>query len=187
MATRATRLKKRPLPTAVWVSAATAVEIAELARTVGRSVAFVVQRALAAAKLTTVEHAAPEEASLLLTVDEADPADLLARVVERAGELGAIDATIEAAWLATRGRFMAWAEQERAARCAEVADELDVALAAARSAASGTAELSVLGASVYPRVRALVAAHAATDQVTLARLALDREPYVREAVARRRA
>ena len=41
----------------------------------------------------------------------------------------------------------------------------------------------MLGASVYPRVRALVAAHAATNQVTLARLALDREPYVREAVA----
>lgn len=179
------RAATKSLPEAVWVSATTANELEALARRVGRSVAFVVERALAAAKLPGVGIAAPGETSLVLAVDDDDPEDLRARIARRARAGGGLDVAVEAAWRATRARFLAWAAREEAARGAECADDLDAALAAARAPSTSSAQLGLLAASVYPRVRALVAAHPATDAATLARLAADRERCVREALAQR--
>lgn len=181
-----TRAATKSRPDAVWVSTATATEIARIAEGAGRSVAFVVERALAAAKLGPMIGGAPGEMALVLASDDEDPADLRARIAKRARPVGSLDAAVEAAWHATRERFVAWVAREQEARKAEVADDLDRELVAARSPATSREQLTALGGSVYPRVRALVAVHAATDEATLARLARDREPYVRDAVTNRR-
>jgi hypothetical protein len=67
---------------------------------------------------------------------------------------------------------------------------LDAGLREAAAPDAAPARHDELARSAYPRVRALVAAHAATGDATLARLAEDRERVVREAAqaaaARRR-
>ena len=181
------RAVTKSVPEAVWVSATTATEIVELASRVGRSVAFVVERALAAANLTSDAAGVEGDTPLSLAVDEDDPADLPARIARRARACGGFEVAVEAAWQTTRARFWAWAAREEAARRAEAADDLDAALAAARSPSSSSAQLAVLAASAYPRVRALVAGHPATDGATLALLGGDRERCVREALAERAA
>ncbi len=161
----------------VALEVATAAEIRQVAAGVGRSVAFVVERALAAAP-SAVGSSGSE--SLLLTADEDDPADLMKRIEKRAGarDLGA---AIAGSWAATRARFLSWVDREKAAQQAERADDLDAALADAARATTSVARLSELAGSVYPKVRALVAAHPSTPDEVRAKLATDREPYVREA------
>lgn len=181
-----TRAATKSRPDAVWVSPGTAREIEQIAEGAGRSVAFVVERALAAAKLERMIGGAPGVAPLVLALDQDDPADLRARISKRGKAVGSLDLAVEAAWAKTRERFVAWVAREQEAQKAEVADDLDRELEAARAPKTSCEQLAVLGASVYPRVRALVAAHAATDTATLTRLARDREPYVRDAVANRR-
>jgi len=166
----------------VLVSAATAAEMAEVAVAVRRSVAFVVERALSAAP-DAVGFAG--DTALELVLDEDDPADLRARIVKRAGGR-LLDGAVNAAWLASRTRFFAWAEREREAQAAERADDLDAELADAARPSAPLARLVELGRSAYPKVRALVAANPTTPNEVVEYLASDREPYVRDAVENRR-
>jgi hypothetical protein len=159
-------------------------EIAAIARRTGRSVAFVARRALAAAKAPLPPPPAGARAPLALTLDEDDAPNTLAKLRAAAGKVPLADA-LAGAWLQTRARFEEWASREEAADAATNADDLDGALAAAAAPATGAAELATLAGSVYPRVRALVAAHPRTAAETLALLAGDRERVVREAVAER--
>jgi hypothetical protein len=162
------------------VPAATRDEIEALAAQAGRSVAFVVRRALAAG---AAGAAVPDGARVPLTVavDDEDPADTLARIRAAGGD--ALDDRLAAAWAASRARFLAWAAKLQAADSAARADDLDAGLRDAAAAATAPERLVELAASEYPRVRALVAAHAATPGAVRERLRRDRDRTVREAAS----
>jgi hypothetical protein len=173
----------RKSPT-VQVPREVATEIEDAARRTGRSVAFIVRRALGAAPNAS---AAPEgkRVALALGTDEDDPADTLIKI-KAAGKGRSLEDAIAAAWTETRARFHAWIAREEAAAQAERADDLDAALSDARDSAIPVERLRALAASEYPKVRALVAVHPSTPAEILDRLAQDREPYVRDAVTNRR-
>jgi hypothetical protein len=174
--------KRAVAPAQVLVSVETAAEIRQVAAAVRRSVAFVVERALSAAPSVNGPAGAT---SLELTLDEDDPGDLRARIAKRAGTR-MLDGAVNAAWQATRTRFSAWVEREKAAQAGERADELDAELADASEPTTPAPRLIELANSAYPKVRALVAANPGAPADTVRKLADDREPYVRDAVENRR-
>jgi hypothetical protein len=141
-------------------------------------VAFLLARALAAVK-TLPPAPGGERVDLAVTSDEDDPAGLWNKIKASGG--AHLDNAVAAAWLATRTRFHAWAAREEAAQAAEQADDLDGALAEAADPATPAARLAELAGSEYPRVRLLVAQHAATPAEARARLKQDRDRVVREA------
>jgi hypothetical protein len=168
-------------PISVELPIAAAKEIEEVARRTRRSVAFVVRRALGASGAAGV--ATPLEgpqAPLVLTTDDDDPADLMARI-DRALEGQPLARALSSAWESVRTRFLAWAEREEHADTATDAGDLDRALADAVAPATSAERLASLASSEYPRVRALVAVHPHTPAAVLAQLAQDREPSVRKA------
>jgi hypothetical protein len=169
-------------PISIEVSMLVRDEIEDVARRVRRSVAFVARRALAAAGRPPLDDVSGARAVLVLRTDEDDPADTASRLRAAAGERP-LGAALEASWRAARVRFLQWAEREEAAARAEEAADLDVALRDASDAATSPARLAELAESEYPRVRQLVAQHAATPADARARLANDRERVVRDAVA----
>lgn len=152
-------------------------EIEATARRVGRSVAFLVHRALVAAPAA----AAPAGSTpLALATDEDDPAGLVGKIEKAAGDRP-LGERVAGAWAETRSRFQRWAEREEAAESAARADDLDGELAAAADPATGAERLAALARSDYPRVRALVATHARTPVAVLEALGADRERTVRRA------
>jgi hypothetical protein len=158
-----------------------ATEIADVVARTQRSPAFVALRALGAAPAAPAAPPAGDRAALALTTDDDDPPNTAAKL--KAAAAGRpLDEALAAAWVATRARFQRWAEREVALRGAERADDLDAGLAAAADPATPPGRLAELAASPYPRIRALVAAHPQAPADALARLAEDREPYVRDAV-----
>lgn len=170
----------------VKLPVSTASELARVATSTQRSTAFIAQRALLAGAKS--EETPPDEpkVTLLLQLDEDDPASLLAKIKSAAGKQS-VDEALAKAWAATRHRFTKFLEKETAARQAEAADDLDAGLAQAADPTSGADLLARLARSEYPRIRALVAAHPNTSADVCDTLARDREPYVREAVENRQA
>jgi hypothetical protein len=164
----------------VMVPADVAREIADVARRARRSVAFVVRRAIGSGPPPgdTPTGALVE---LALTTDDDDPTNLVAKIKAAAGERE-LGAAINAAWGATRARFLEWAAREEQAAQAERADDLDAALAEAAAPETSPDRLAALSSSEYVRVRALVAAHPRTPADVRARLAADRDRVVRAAV-----
>jgi hypothetical protein len=167
-----------PLPVAV------ADEIEAVARRTRQSTGFIVRRALAVVPAgAAVAASAGEgpERTVVLTAAEDDPDDLLARI-RAAGQGTALTRTVASAWLASRERFLKWADREEQnrhaeeSRQAEQEDDLDRELADARAAGTTPERLAQLAGSAYPRVRALVAQHRATPAAALQKLAGDREP-----------
>jgi hypothetical protein len=148
-------------------------EIADIARRAQRSVAFVVVRAVAAAKDTPPQKITIPTAPLALTTDDEDPANLLK-------QLPGAEA-VAAAWPIAREKFLAWVRRLEEAAQAERADDLDAALAHAADANTPPARLAELARSEYPKVRALVAVHANTAADVRDKLKQDRERSVREA------
>lgn len=161
-----------------------AAEITQVAERTQRSTAFIALRALLAGGKTAPVVATPNMLPFELRVDDDDPASTFAKIKAAAGPLP-LDQALAGAWASTRQRFAQWLEQESTARQAEAADELDQGLAEATSTSTPAARLVILASSDYPRIRALVAAHANTPEAVVAKLAKDKEPYVREAVAAR--
>lgn len=158
-------------------------ELSQVAAATQRSTAFIALRALlAGAKAAPVAVAKAE--AFTLQLDEDDAANTLTKITQAAGSRGVDDALVSA-WAATRDRFAKFLDKETSARQAEAADELDESLAQAEAPGTTTARLDELAGSGYPRVRALVAAHPNTSDAALARLARDKEPYVRDAVENR--
>ena len=159
-------------------------ELTDAARRLHRSIAFIARRALAAAP-----NAEPvpsgEKIALVLATDEDDPADTLSKIKSSASGRS-VDDALGAAWLATRAKFHAWIAREEDAGQAEKADDLDTALRDAKDPNMDIARLVILAASEYPKVRALVAQHPLCTKELLTKLAADKEPYVRDAVANRR-
>jgi hypothetical protein len=159
-------------------------EIRDIARRAQRSVAFVVHRALLAAKdappAAKPSHAAP----LPLSTDDEDPPNLLAKLPAAAAGRP-LDEAVLAAWPIAREKFQAWLTRLEEAAKAEQADDLDSALAEAANPATLPARLTELSRSEYPKVRALVAAHANAPADVLARLEKDREPYIRQIISAR--
>jgi len=171
-------------PLTVQVPLEVAGEIADAARRTQRSIAFIVRRALGAAPNATNVPQGDRQA-LVLTTDEDDPADTLTKI-EAAAKTRSLDDAIAAAWTETRARFHAWIAREEAACQAERADDLDAALRDSQDPKVSVERLTTLASSEYPKVRALVAVHAACPAEVRARLAEDKEPYVRDAVENRR-
>jgi hypothetical protein len=170
---------KRAKDLVVLVPQAVRAEIENAARRTSRSVAFIVRRALSAAKGDgAVEPGAKEP--LALSVDEDDPPDLAARL--RALTAGrSLDEAVAASWAQTRTRFAAWIAREEAAEEGTRADELDLGLKLAAAPTTPPARLAELSLSEYPRVRALCASNPATPLESLAALARDRERVVKAA------
>jgi hypothetical protein len=169
-------------------------EIAGVAKRTERSPAFIVRRAFAAAaqeKTQPLTAAASlvttpsDKVILSIDTDEDDPPNTAARIREAAGKASLEDA-LTSAWLSTRKRFLQWAEREESAGQAERADDLDTGLREAADPSTSQDRLVELSKSEYPKIRALVAAHASTPKEALERLAGDKEPYVRDAVENRR-
>ena len=159
-------------------------ELAQVAASTQRSTAFIALRALSAggrAPMVKLENPQP----FVLQLDEDDAAATLTKITQAAGARG-VDEALASAWVATRDRFAKFLHKETSARQAEVADELDQSLAEAEAPETNTQRLDELARSEYPRVRALAAAHPNTSDAALARLARDKEPYVRDAVENRR-
>lgn len=172
-------------PLTAQVPPSVAAEIGAIVERTQRSPAFIALRAVSAAP-----DAPPpppgDRAPLPLPTDEDDPPNTIAKLEAAAKAKGVpTGELIAGAWLATRERFERWAAKEEALREAERADDLDAGLREATAPATPAGRLAALAASPYPRIRALVAGHAHAPKEALAKLAEDREPYVREAVARR--
>jgi hypothetical protein len=154
-------------------------EIRDVARRAQRSVAFVVQRTLVAGKDAPVTAVSGPTAPLALTTDDEDPPNLLTK-------LKAVTAAdIVSAWPVAREKFHAWLKKLEDAAQAERADDLDAELAHASDPATLAPRLAELSKSEYPKVRALVAAHANVTPAVLELLAKDRERSVREAASAR--
>ena len=153
-------------------------ELVAIASRAGRSTLFVAARALAAGAGAPAAPSGPRVA-LVLEPDEDDPPALLEKVLAQGGE------RLAAAWLSSRGRFLAWAEKAQAADRASQADDLDAALTEAADPATAAGRLAELARSEYPRVRARVAAHPAVPPAILALLTRDRDRTVREAATAR--
>jgi hypothetical protein len=166
-------------PPTITVPRALADEIADAAAQTGRSVAFIVARALAAADGAAAVALDGALVPFVLTSDEDDPP----RAVAAARQASA--AAVAAAWNATRARFAAWIAREQEAQRAERADDLDAGLRDAADAATPPERLAELAKSEYVRVRALVAGHPAAPREALALLAADRDRVVRTALAAR--
>jgi len=171
-------------PLTILVPRSVADEIADAAQRTHRSVAFIVRRALAAGLAAADSADAGETAELVITTDDDDPADTNAKIKAAAGERS-LDVAIAGAWTATRARFHAWIAREEAAREAELADDLDLGLRDAAASGTSAERLAQLAKSEYPKVRALVAAHASTPADALAALRKDRDRTVREAATAR--
>ena len=183
---------KKPLT--VTLPRSIANEIADVAQKTQRSIAFIVRRAFAAAaseKTQPLSDAAklaampPDPVPFAIETDEDDPPNTALKIREAAGKASLEDA-VTSAWLATRRRFLAWADKEQSAGAAERADDLDAGLRDAADPKTGKDRLVALSKSEYPKIRALVAAHPLTPPDVLATLASDKEPYVRDAVENRR-
>jgi hypothetical protein len=171
-------------PLSVNVPAVVAEEIGDAARRLHRSPAFIARRALAAAPNAELSIS-DERVPFILATDEDDPADTLTKI-KAAASGRSLDEALTAAWITTRARFHAWIAREEHAGAAEHAHDLDSALRDARDPSIDMARLIELATSEYPKVRALVAAHPACTKELLEKLAADKEPYVRDAVANRR-
>lgn len=154
-------------------------EIADAARRTHRSVAFIVARALAAAKDAPPVALDGPTVELALASDEDDPPSAQQRARKASG------AEVAAAWTATRARFAAWIAREEEAQKAERADDLDAGLRDAADPQAAPERLVALARSEYVRVRALVAAHPAAPAEALAILREDKDRVVREAIGRR--
>ncbi len=159
-------------------------ELTDAARRLHRSVAFIARRALAAAPNADPVPSG-EKVPLTLATDEDDPPDTIAKIKASASGRSLEDA-LGAAWLATRAKFHAWIAREEDAGQAEKADDLDAALRDAKDPNIDAERLALLAGSEYPKVRALIAQHPSCTKELLAKLATDKEPYVRDAVANRR-
>lgn len=171
-------------PLHVHVPQMVADELTDAAHRLHRSIAFIVRRALAAAPNAELVPSG-DRVQLVVATDEDDPADTIAKI--KAAAAGrSLDDAVGAAWLATRAKFHAWIAREEDAGQAEKADDLDAALRDAKDPNVDAARLAMLAGSEYPKVRALVAQHPACTKELLAKLAGDKEPYVRDAVANRR-
>jgi hypothetical protein len=164
-------------PPTLQLPAALADEIRDVAARAQRSVAFVVVRAIAAAKAAPEAVISGPTTALVLATDEEDPPNLLKQAPSAAALAGA--------WPLARDKFFAWIRRLEEAAKAESADDLDAALAQAADPGTPIARLTELSKSEYPKVRALVARHANTPADVIAQLAKDREPYVREAASAR--
>jgi len=160
--------KKSPV---LQLPPAVAAEIADIARRAQRSVAFIVVRAVAAAKCAPLPISGPT-APLTLDTDDEDPANLLKQPPSAESVAGA--------WPVSREKFLAWVRRLEEASQAERADDLDAALAQAADPKTPAEKLAVLAGSEYPKVRALVAAHANTAREVREKLKQDRERSVRE-------
>lgn len=154
-----------------------------MARRAQRSVAFVVHRALLVGKGSAGVEGGPT-APLLLATDDEDPPGLLGKL-ETASGGRPLEQAVAAAWPVAREKFQAWLARLEEAAQAERADDLDSALAEAANSATGAQRLAELSKSEYPKIRALVAAHASTPKEVVAKLQNDRERSVREAASAR--
>ena len=172
---------KKPLT--VQVPSSVRDEIEQVARKTERSVAFIVKRALSAAPPDVVAiDDASAKVALAITTGEDDSADLLTKIKAAAKAPATLDDRIAGAWAQTRTKFSAWMEKTAVVDAGEKADDLDQGLRESADPKTSPARLTELAKSEYPRVRALVAAHASTPVELFASLAKDREPVVREAV-----
>jgi hypothetical protein len=172
---------------AVTIPVRVAEEIAESAAKAERSVGFLVLGALRAAGSLTGEPEG-ERRQLVLSTDEDDPRDLPSRLGKLAAAKArgrSLDDAVALAWMAGRTQIIAWVERAASVNVGERADDLDRGLRDAADKTTSPTRLAELAKSPYPRVRALVAEHAATPAETLQLLAADRERVVREAVERR--
>ena len=172
-------MSKKAEPT-ILLPRAVSDDIADAARRTHRSVAFIVARALAAAKEAAPATLDGELAPLTITSDEDDPPNALKAAKS------ADPQHLAGAWLATRARFAAWIAREEAAQAAERADDLDAGLRDASDGKVAPARLVELARSEYVRVRALVAVHPHAPPEALTLLAQDRDRVVREALQARR-
>jgi hypothetical protein len=170
---------RRPASLKVELPTSIADEIVATAAAVGRSVAFVVDRALTAAPAAAPVADAGPRRVLAITTDEDDSPRVLTRARAAAPE------TITAAWTATRERFAAWVARAQEAARAEAADDLDAGLRDAADPATPPDRLLALTANEYPRVRALVARNPAAPPEALARLRADRDRGVQAALVER--
>jgi hypothetical protein len=157
-------------------------EILAVAHKTHRSVAFIVRRALSAAKdATGVAPPAQDRVSLAVTADEDDPPETLGKLRALVGTRS-LDEAVAGAWSATREKFLSFVQRAEAADAAAVADDLDRGLADASHPETSAERLAELAKSAYPKVRALAAAHPTTATDVLTRLARDKDRTVRQAV-----
>src|SRR5438094_2968103 len=117
-----TKSAKKPAKTlSVELGSATREAILAIARRTRRSVAFIARRALAAAPSAKTAPASGPRAALELATDDDDPADTAAKLRAAAGARPLGEA-LEAAFVATRAKFEAWAAREESASAGERAD-----------------------------------------------------------------
>jgi len=164
---------------------AIATQISDVAARTRRSTAFIVLRSLSGAPKDASATISAPTLALKLERDDDDPANIVSKIEAAAGSRD-LAAAIAGAWASNGTRFLKWAETEAAAQKAEEADDLDAELKTASDPATQTAALEKLAGSVFPRVRALVAAHKNTSATAIKLLERDRETYVRDAIANRR-
>jgi hypothetical protein len=150
-------------------------EISDVSRRAQRSVAFVVMRALSAARDARPVKIGDQTSPLPLTTDDEDPPNLLKQPPSAESVAGA--------WPLSREKFFSWLKKLEEAQKLERADDLDAALAQAAHEQTDAARLGELAKSEYPRVRALVATHKNTPAEVIERLLQDRERSVREAAS----
>lgn len=158
-------------------------EIIDVARRAGRSTAFVVRRALAAAvKEPPAEAATGSKAPLELLLGDDDPPHTLKRIRELAAARGGdldLGAAVASAWASTRAQFFAWVSRQEEADRASRADDLDSALDEAGATNTAPERLSLLATHEYVQVRARVASNHSTPPEALERLAAERDRTLR--------
>jgi hypothetical protein len=175
----------KPSNSSLTLPSAVATQIADVAARTRRSTAFIVLRSLSGAARDASAPIAAPTLPLKIEKDDDDPANIVSKIQAAAGSRDLASA-IAGAWASNGARFLKWADTESAAQKAEEADDLDAELKAASLPTTPTAALDKLAASVFPRVRALVAAHKNASATAIKLLERDRETYVRDAVANRR-
>lgn len=164
-----------------------AAELAAAARDSERSVAFLVLGALKSAGALAGD-VTTARVPLELTTDDDDPKDLAARLQKLAADKGTglrLDEAVALAWAQRRLAILAWVGRIASVDEGQKADDLDEGLRLAADSKATPAQLTALSQSPYVKVRALVAAHAATPEATLDALRADRDRVVKAALAAR--
>ena len=154
-----------------------------------RSVGFLVLGALKSSGALTEAPPSGARVAIALSTDDDDPRDLpscLTKLVAEKAPGRNLDDAIALAWLSRRTQILAWVDRVAEVNEGERADDLDEGLRVAADPKTTAATLVQLAKSEYPRVRALVAAHASAPAEALKILGTDRERIVREALLERR-
>jgi hypothetical protein len=177
-----------PAPRALSLPAEIAAEVLSASARSERSPGFLLLGALKGAGPLAGRRENGPRRSVLLDREEDDPRDLVSQIQKlaaaKARELD-LDTAATLAWRERRFAILAWVDRIAALNQAAGDDELDEGLRAAADPSTPPVRLLALAESPYPRVRALVAAHAHAPAHALSLLGRDGDRLVRDALAAR--